>query len=560
MKMNRKGIINVMAGIAMGMLVLAFVSGAAAEIVNGNFQEENVGWDKIMVPNDVWASSYLKVETHVPDPANRSNYYAKIENMEYIGTERSGSIQQMINIPINADNLSFKRKFSARAWWPGLKITLGGVLQKEIVPNRFTRETYSGWMEEKFNIPDDFKGRTVLLIFSTDDMNGYYSGYPDHVGEVDIDDVYIEEATSSEPVIKKREIYDDINPLPVGVFEIVPAGDIVINNYFHPGTGGSCEQAQKLFVWLAVEKGIKTICINPREVNASMESDFSDLTLERHVEDMQKVVSQYQSQSPNLPYKVGGHSAGAIVAAIVASRDSNPMNQGLYVLDMVGQYSNGSQEQKNARYTSKAYKELLKRGVYMDTSLVEAKQLAEAAKNYPDGVSEVPRAKINTSWRGNFTYEELFGMMLIKTSSFPGITTSLTGLSDNWNIPAYIAGNYYVFPSTPPNWYYALTFQFTKNETIFEAINDMGSGIIPIVYLKDISEVEAGMYKVDWQNIRVPVDWRNTGKGIGCDNGPQNVVIGGTVNYSCESDYGHADLLWADGAFEEFWKPLLFPN
>lgn len=239
--------------------------------------------------------------------------------------------------------------------------------------------------------------------------------------------------------------------------------------------------------------------------------------------------------------EVVGHSAGAMPAILCASRigDSVPGFTGVRIIDMDILYEPGTEEWQNAWTCYNASKEMLEQGVCIAEDLTTQKELAYAAKIYPDADSGVPRPE---PLLGNFTCEGLFYSSLIYTGSFPGVLTPLTGLPGGWAYEQGFFAGEYNFSSDPANDTYSLTH--TDIATVYELLEKTDSGVSPMAMHRDIYAMQCGQYPIDLSNIKVDVSLTGAELGMGENDYAVSQLRANGVNvkYEVVPSFAHADL------------------
>lgn len=361
------------------------------------------------------------------------------------------------------------------------------------------------------------------------------------------------------------DLYDSVNPLPIRIDAVWNMSIGHTNNrYWHPGTGLSSEAdflSNPEPVIIQVNKGTMWIGVSPRESQATDKTPditFKNLNVYNHTLDFKKVIDFAQSGN-NLPYEVGGHSAGVTEAEAYAAwvGTSKPQFKGIRGIDMVLRYPPGSNESKYAAAAADAYTKLMTAGVYSD-SMDNSKGMALMSRINPKGDSGVPRAMINPIFKGNFTNNGLFHYALIYANAFPGITTPFTGIPENWNMKrGFFAGTYIFDASNPLNDKFSL--KYTKLSTVYTMIDKLGSGKIPLAYEKDLNRIMAGSYPkalMNLSNIKVSTTIGNTGLGMGNYN-PNIYMPNSKVNYFIIATYEHADPTSATAAQSVYWSKLI---
>lgn len=359
----------------------------------------------------------------------------------------------------------------------------------------------------------------------------------------------------------QADLYDSVNPLPIRVdilWNIMHTPQK--NSYWQPGSGLSFEAdflAKPDPMIALVKKGSRVIGISPREAQATLDMDMAilkDLGMPNHTRDFSKIIDMVQSIY-NLPYEVGGHSAGALDAEHYASLvgNSKPEFKALRKIDMPSQYPPGSTEQANAILTSQAINRLMNMGIYANFENVGSKQIADAARINPTGDSGFPRGDPLV---GNFTNINLLNFSLIFTGSLPGMYTGLTGLPGSWYLKkGYLEGTYNFDPNDPSKDTSSLTH--TSLSTVYKALDTIGSGVSPLAYERDVMDIWSGANPIiNRNNIKVPVYSISTEGGFDTIDTASSMPNSPQVTSCIMPGYSHADPTFADKAVKKFWPKL----
>lgn len=335
-------------------------------------------------------------------------------------------------------------------------------------------------------------------------------------------------------------------------------------DYLLPGSGLNTEadfntNSGKTFVENCLEEYPIVVGITPAEAEYNPENPahsqimLSELGVPNHVAEAKKVINFFQKYGLNYDYAVEGHSAGAMVAAMLATElgktDRHFIELGIH--DMALQYKAGTPQAANALASYNAVLGLYENGIYEYSNFVQFKTLADTIRaGYGSADSGVPRGD---PLPGNSTVEGLFYFASIHTGWMPGPVTGITGLPDSWYFGdgGYVGGDYQ-FAADPANDSY--NFSSTKPETLFSALDKIKYGAYPTAFERDIMATMAGINVVNWNNIAVPVYWKNTELGFGdvskIDQGYEVLSKKPGFSYTVKKSFGHADIMFADNAFE----------
>jgi len=360
----------------------------------------------------------------------------------------------------------------------------------------------------------------------------------------------------------KLELRDEVYPLGIDLLfsnARVPSKTI----FLLPGTGLNIDgsffvpQETNLAQFLR-ESGYLVVGITPRE-DRLPEGDPTGASrtwgLHKHREDIRKAVMLLQSILP-IKYDLLGHSMGAVYALDYASHYQDRLDK-IVLLD-VDTFAPGSEQAATARLGVEAYQQLLQAGLYTDSASKDLKDLGLAATYDPTGDSGVPREGMGLP--GNFTMEGLLYFSAIYTNQLPGLTTSVTGLSDNWDmIQGTLAGNYLPAENAKED-----QFQFTQSNinTVKLAASKIGSGQFPLLAMRDFYAAVSneGSYTIDWASIRCKVRWMNTELGYGNQTYAAELIQAGgnrQVSVTVIPGYAHMDGLTGSKAKQEVWPLIL---
>lgn len=302
------------------------------------------------------------------------------------------------------------------------------------------------------------------------------------------------------------------------------------------------------------------IGITPREDLAIPVNNYEYMKnwgLEKHTEDVRKIISLVESVLPK-KYEILGHSLGGIIALDYAAKYSSVDKKlkRVIVLDMVGEYENETLRQY-AQISYDALKSLWQQGYYADESMADSKKLILMAKIFPTADSGFPRSLIagDPTLEGNFTLKGLVYYMLIHTNKVPGVLTPITGLPDNWHFKqGFCSGEYKFDPENPENDTYEL--YLTNYSTIQEATIKIRSGVYPTAVMLDVYKCWSGNSSINWTKISVPVLWINCELGFDKEFLPKEIQEKLDVKFLVIPGYGHADIVYAENA-TDVWQNLI---
>jgi len=303
--------------------------------------------------------------------------------------------------------------------------------------------------------------------------------------------------------------------------------------------------------------GYLVIGITPREDKVA--ADTRDLSfmeawdMQQHRDDIRKIVQLVQAVVP-LPYELLGHSYGAASALDYAGAYPDEV-QRVVALDI---YSFDSAidpaSMRKARRTHQAYVELMREGVFADTSYADFPALVRSGLGRPDagvgGASDYDY--------GGYTSKQLLLFGLIYSAVLPGVHTDITGLPGDWPIAmSDVAGD--------DGWEFRpddddRTFARTSIATLRLAADELGSGLISMAFARDywsvVAEAEGG-YPLRWSNNAGKVLWINSELGYNTQmHGADLIRQAGNPNVDKQivPQYGHADLLWSRTARADVWE------
>ncbi len=302
---------------------------------------------------------------------------------------------------------------------------------------------------------------------------------------------------------------------------------------------------KKSMAELLADKNILVIGVDYPETNIEFNatSDYNymeTMDLSQHTHDVEKIIKIVQNETRISKYRIVGHSLGGLVGLDFASKHSSDSNLlGLYVIDMAGTL-NASQEQQLVQFQRdnfNASAALISAGETVCFDMLGLAQLVANAVNYPNGDSGVLILDIKST---NLTNYEYLLFASIHTGWMPGNEIFVQG---------FFAGNMY-------NGLY-----LTPIETVY-SIGSQGK-IYPLKINKDISGIYAGVpgsYQIQWQNIKVPVNWENFELGIGSrgEEAANLIIQGGNkkVRFWVVPGYAHADGVYSVKAKQDVWNPL----
>jgi pimeloyl-ACP methyl ester carboxylesterase len=255
---------------------------------------------------------------------------------------------------------------------------------------------------------------------------------------------------------------------------------------------------------------------------------MATMGLSQHTDDVEKIVKIVQNETRISKYRVVGHSLGGLIGLDFASKHSSDSNLlGLYVIDIAGTL-NASQEPQLVQSQRDTYNATAET---VSFDMLALAQLADNAVNYPNGDSGVL----------NLTNSEYLLHALIYTNQIPGNEIFVQG---------FFAGD---------------MFNGGLNLTPIDTVYSIASQgkIYPSKINKDISGIYAGVlgsYQIQWQNIKVPVNWENFALGIGSRGEETAHLIkqGGNENvrFWIVPGYAHADGVYSLKAKQDVWTPL----
>jgi len=335
---------------------------------------------------------------------------------------------------------------------------------------------------------------------------------------------------------------------PIGI-HILKKKDIEPKKFYVllPGTGLNSTtnfyiNENKSMAEFLADKDILVIGIDYRENNIdSADYHFmAKMGLSQHTDDLDQIVKLVQKRTHISKYSVVGHSLGGLIGLDYASKNSDDINlMGLYVMDIAGTL-NASEEQElvqSQRVNYYATVTMIKSGQTVNFEMLGLAILAFNARTNPDGDSGVENPYVPGP---NLTNYEYFLVATIYTGQMPGNEIFVQG---------FFAGNL------------SMGLNNTPMETVY-SIASQGK-IYPLKINKDIFGIFAGVpgsYQIKWNNIKVPVQWKNFELGIGVRGKEAANLIkqGGNqnVNFSIVGGYGHADGVYSLRAEQDVWKPF----
>lgn len=352
-------------------------------------------------------------------------------------------------------------------------------------------------------------------------------------------------------------LYDsDVLPIKIDILKCITKPSKK-NIYLSPGSGLNIEnnfitpKNNNLATFL-VNKGYLVIGITPREDTAPLSFNFElmkDWGLQKHTDDFSEIIDIFQNIH-NINYDVLGHSAGALATLNYSSNANDSKLNAVRLIDIVGQYHPNSQEFQNAQVSLNATNQLINSGTFVNTEILGLRFLVQQAQTNPTGDSGFPRPTI-----GNFTNEGILFFSLIFTGQLPGSLTPITGLPGSWHFKQGFLAGIYEFGPTPQEDRYSLTH--TDIQTVYSAINSLGSGIYPLAYERDFYALWSGSFPLQFGNIRVPVFYINTELGFGDASFTISLLNKARVTYTIINDYGHADPVYSNTANVDFWNKLV---
>ncbi|KOU54469.1 hypothetical protein ADK54_01540 [Streptomyces sp. WM6378] len=335
------------------------------------------------------------------------------------------------------------------------------------------------------------------------------------------------------------DVVADTRRAPTGIAFLLPGGGLgFAANFFTP-------RARNLAHHLR-GAGQLVVGISPREDLASAADITADWGLAAHARDARSVIDAVTGVLP-LPHQYVGHSAGAVLALDLASKDSSHRLRRVVALDTTGPYTGDLAVR--AAQSRTALQGLIDQGVYVNDPGLKG-LLARAVAD-PGGASAAPRP-VDPAAR--FTNTGLAHFALIRTASLPGLT--------NWIYRQGFSAGTYGFGAAPAEDRFAL--DRTPLEVWAEATAALGSGLVPNALLRDLMSVWAADgtgYAVDWAGIRAEVVWVNMELGRGDHpRGAELIRAGGNgrVGFRVVAGYGHGDPVWGTTAAADVW-PLLTP-
>ncbi|MET9696179.1 hypothetical protein ABZY31_04555 [Streptomyces sp. NPDC006529] len=293
-----------------------------------------------------------------------------------------------------------------------------------------------------------------------------------------------------------------------------------------------------------LRQGHLVVGVTPREDAARPGDVTAEWGLAAHRRDLAGVVAALDSVL-GLPYQYAGHSAGGALALDAASHDPSPRLRRVVVLDTTGPLT--GEDAVRAGAARDAYAAQLAAGTYASDPGLAA--LVSRAVTDPDGASAAP-------WPPDpalrFTHAGLAHYALIRTATLPGPA--------NWIYARGHAAGTYAFGATPAEDRFTLTH--TPLAVWHAATAALGSGLIPLALLRDLTAIWAGdssTYALAWDRIRTEVLWLNTEYGRGDHPEAADLIRASgnpRVTYRVLPNHAHADITWSPTAPTATW-PLL---
>jgi hypothetical protein len=210
-----------------------------------------------------------------------------------------------------------------------------------------------------------------------------------------------------------------------------------------------------------------------------------------------------------------------------------------------------------AERTYQAHVELMRQGVYHDTSYADTKAGVNLAALLPGVDSGVSRA--DAGYPGNFLLEAYLYYSLINTAPLPGIHTQSTDLPGDWLMKQSTLAGQYMLAQDPRGDRYS--FDHTRIETLRESASKIGGGLVPVALERDFWAVNAGNpgYVIPFQDIKAEVIWLNAELGYAeHSHAAQQIEAAGNrrVTTALIPGYGHADMIWSATAAADVWSML----
>ena len=316
-----------------------------------------------------------------------------------------------------------------------------------------------------------------------------------------------------------------------------------------PGTGLNSStnffvNENKSMAEFLADESFLVVGLDYRETNIEFNSTadynyMATMGLSQHTNDLEKIVKLVQNEKKISKYRVVGHSLGGLIGLDFASKHSTDGNLlGLYVIDIAGTL-NVSKEPELVQSLRSNYNNtsaLISAGETVNFEMLGLAQLAVNAKTNPGEDSGVPISDTGINWTN---YEYLL-LASIYTGGIPGNEIFVQG---------FFAGDLY-------NGLY-----LTPIETVY-SIGSQGK-IYPLKINEDMFGIYAGVpgsYQIQWQKIKVPVNWENFKLGIGSrgEEAANLIKQGGNqnVHFWIVPDYAHADGVYSLKAKQDVWNPL----
>lgn len=321
-------------------------------------------------------------------------------------------------------------------------------------------------------------------------------------------------------------------------------------NVLLPGTGLNFStnffvNENKSMAEFLADKGILVVGVDYPETNIEFDpkADYNYMAtmgLSQHTDDVEEIVNFIQKKTSISKYKLVGHSLGGLIGLDFASKHSSDRNlQGLYVIDMAGTLNSRHetqlvQSQRDKYYATAA---IISAGETVNFEMLGLAQLAVNAKNNPNGDSGVLILDVKGT---NLTNYEYLLFASIYTGWMPGNEIFVQG---------FFAGDL------------STGLYLTPIETVY-SIGSQGK-IYPLKINEDIFGIYAGVpgsYQIQWQSIKVPINWENFELGIGSrgEEAANLIKQGGNKNvrFWVVPGYAHADGVYSLKARQDVWNPL----
>lgn len=168
-------------------IVLPWPAAPAGEgFVNGDF-ESSGGWRLFEVEHDDSIGASLSTMA-APFTGAR---HARLTNLTtHAGHGRAAMIWQVVTVPSDATSLRYAIRYTREAWGSRIRVHLGST-ELESVSCSGCASDSGGWLERTWDV-SELAGQTVRFAVELDDGNTVNSGFGDHDGTVDLDDVRFE--------------------------------------------------------------------------------------------------------------------------------------------------------------------------------------------------------------------------------------------------------------------------------------------------------------------------------------------------------------------------------